>query len=231
MSWLARLKNLETPERHATKPTEPGCVGYVAPCPGILENSYMAEVPLRLLLAGPANVAPAIDHHHVDAGRTCADCLHLTRAKTCGETEAAGLDLPSRFSIWWPPEGYAADCRAFTAKVPAPAQDRPHRLTNDEGDRCHAPCWDDAEMAAFTARAERFALLGRADADDLAERLTLRDRQHDERRLCLECTWLGDTGRCLAAATGRIPGADRRLEPVQTILHCCAAFGLRKGLT
>jgi len=85
-------------------------------------------------------------------------------------------------------------------------------------------------MAAFTARAERFALLGQADGDDLAERLSLRDRDGDDRRCCLECSWLGDTGRCLAAATGRIPGADRRLEPVQTVLQRCLAFGLRKGL-
>jgi hypothetical protein len=103
-------------------------------------------------------------------------------------------------------------------------------LTNDEADRRHGPCWDDAEIAAFTVRAERIALLGRADADDLAERLTLRDREGDDRRLCLECTWLGDTGRCLAAATGRIPGADLRLEPVQTNLQRCEAFGLREGL-
>ena len=82
----------------------------------------------------------------------------------------------------------------------------------------------------MTARTARFALLGRADAEDLAERLTLRDRDGDDRRLCLECSWLGDAGRCLAAATGRIPGADRRLEPAQTILQRCAAFGLRKGL-
>ena len=107
---------------------------------------------------------------------------------------------------------------------------RPHRLTPDDADRCHAPCWDDAEMAAFTARAARFAQMGRADADDLAERLTLRDRDGDDRRLCLECSRLGDAGRCLAAASGRVPGADRRLEPVQTILQRCTAFGLRKGL-
>lgn len=116
------------------------------------------------------------------------------------------------------------------SKVPAVAPKRTLWLTNDDSDRCHAPCWDDAEIAAFTARTERFAVLGQADADDLAERLTLRDRDGDDRRLCLECTWLGDTGRCLAAATGRIPGADRRLEPVQTILQRCGAFGLRKGL-
>ncbi len=118
----------------------------------------------------------------------------------------------------------------FIGKMSAAGADRPHRLSKNEADRCHSPCWDDIEIAAFTARAERFALLGRLDADDLAERLTLRDRDGDDRRLCLECTWLGDTGRCLAAATGRIRGADRRLEPVQTILQRCDAFGLRKGL-
>ena len=112
----------------------------------------------------------------------------------------------------------------------AAAANRPHRLTKDEADRCHAPCWNDAEIAAFTTRAARFAQMGRADADDLAERLTLRDRDDDDRRLCLECTWLGDAGRCLAAASGGLPGADRRLEPVQTTFQRCVAFGLRKGL-
>ena len=162
---------------------------------------------------------------------TCAGCLHLLRRGTCGEPVAAGLlTAKEGFGIVWPPEGHGAACPAFIGKMPTAAAHRPHRLTSDEADRCHAPCWDDAEIAAFTARTERFALLGRADADDLAERLTLRDRDGDDRRLCLECTWLGDTGRCLAAATGRIPGADRRLEPVQTVLQRCGAFGLRKGL-
>ncbi len=161
----------------------------------------------------------------------CAGCLHLPRRGACGEPVAAGLlTAEEGFSIVWPPDGHGAACPAFIGKMPTAAADRPHRLASDEADRCHAPCWDEAEMAAFTARTERFALLGRADADDLAERLTLRDRDRDDRRLCLECTWLGDTGRCLAAATGRIPGADRRLEPVQTVLQRCCAFGLRKGL-
>ena len=162
---------------------------------------------------------------------TCGGCLHLLRRGTCGEPVAAGLlTAEEGFIVVWPPEGHGAACPAFLGKMPTAAADRPHRLTNDEADRCHAPCWGDAEIAAFTARTERFAVLGRADADDLAERLTLRDRDGDDRRLCVECTWLGDTGRCLAAATGRIPGADRRLEPVQTILQRCGAFGLRKGL-
>lgn len=165
------------------------------------------------------------------AARQCVDCEHFGRRGTCGEPVAAGLlTTEEGFGIVWPPEGYGVGCPAFIGKMPTAAADRPHRQTNDEADRCHAPCRDDAEIEAFTARTERFALLGRADADDLAERLTLRDRDADDRRLCLECTWLGDTGRCLAAATGRIPGADRRLEPVQTIFQRCGAFGLRKGL-
>ena len=186
-----------------------------------------------------AQVAAAVRFEREDlAGKptgasvnTCGDCLHLLRRGTCAEPVAAGLlTAKEGFGIVWPPEGHGAACPAFIGKMPTAAADRPHRLTNDEADRCHASGWDDAEIAAFTARAERFALLGCADADDLAERLTPRDRDGDDRRLCLECTWLGDTGRCLAAATGRLRGADRRLEPVQTILQRCDAFGLRKGL-
>ena len=161
---------------------------------------------------------------------TCIDCLHLLRRGTCGEPVAAGLlTAEEGFGIVWPPEGHGTACPAFIGKMPTAAADRPHRLTNDEADRCHAPCWDDAEIVAYTARTDRFALLGRADADDLAERLKLRDRDGDKRRLCLECSWLGDTGRCPAAAAGRLPGADGRLKPVQTILQRCEAFGLRKG--
>ena len=186
-----------------------------------------------------AQVAAAARFEHEDlAGdstgpsvNACGDCLHLLRRGTCGEPVAAGLLMVGEgFGIVWPPEGHGAACPAFTGEMPTAAADRPHRLTNDEAGRCHAPGWNDAEIAAFMARTARFAMMGRADADDLAERLTLRDRVGDDRRLCLECTWLGDTGRCLAAATGRIPSADRQLEPVQTTLQRCGAFGLRKGL-
>ena len=122
--------------------------------------------------------------------------------------------------------------QAEASRPPPPRRSGNPLMTPDEGDDCHAGGWDDAEIDAFKARQARFTRMGQSDADaeHLAERLTLRDRDGDDRRLCLECTWLGDTGRCLAAATGRIPGADRRLEPMQTILQRCDAFGLRKGL-
>ena len=66
---------------------------------------------------------------------------------------------------------------------------RPHRLTPEQADRCHAPCWNDDEIATFVRRHARLMSLGYSDgdADDLAERLTLRDRDGDDRRMCVEC--------------------------------------------
>lgn len=91
----------------------------------------------------------------------------------------------------------------------------------------------DAQAEAFAARLERFTLRGLSldAAEALAERLAIRDADGDDRRMCLECSYLGTTGRCIAAATGRLHGASRQLEPVQTILQRCEGFGLRKGLT
>lgn len=97
-------------------------------------------------------------------------------------------------------------------------------MTPDQGDECHACGWNDAEIEVFINRAAKFALLGKADAEHLAERLTLRDRQADDRGMCVECRELEATGRCAAARRGAIPGADRRMEPVQNILMRCSAF-------
>jgi hypothetical protein len=118
------------------------------------------------------------------------------------------------------------------ATTPTPTA-RIYRLTRSQADEAHALPWSADTIRAFGLR--RDALLrhayGNDDAHDLAELLALRDARGDDRRMCVECTHLGDRGRCLAAAAGRLPGADRRLEPVQTILMRCMAFGLRKGLT
>ena len=105
------------------------------------------------------------------------------------------------------------------------------QMTPAQGDDCHADGWDDAEIEVFMAREARFTRLGRtSDAEHLAERLTLRDREQDDRRLCLECAALADNRRCELAAQGRLPGADRRLEPVPTILQRCPGFTLAPGL-
>lgn len=106
------------------------------------------------------------------------------------------------------------------------------RLSQAQADECHAGGWGDVEILSFRKRQSLMLARGYApeDAEAMAEALTLRDRQGDDRRICLECTHLGERGRCIAASAGRIRGADRRLEPVPTILQRCEAFGLRKGL-
>jgi hypothetical protein len=99
-------------------------------------------------------------------------------------------------------------------------------------------CWPNGEgmntleIAQYSARLARFADRGMTEdeAERVADLLMRRDRNGDYRRMCIECSHLGASGRCLAAAVGRLPGVDRRLEPVPIFLQRCEAFGLRKGL-
>jgi hypothetical protein len=157
--------------------------------------------------------------------------LHLLGRGTRGGSAAAGLRTTEEgCGIVWPLDGHGAAWSASIGKVPEAPVDPHDGLLNDEADKCDPPCWDDAAISAFTARTERFAMLGRADADDLAERLILRDRQHDDRRLCLECVALSNNGHCLMAARGRMSGAARRYGPVPTVLWRCACFTLSPGL-
>jgi hypothetical protein len=86
--------------------------------------------------------------------------------------------------------------------------------------------WDDAEIAQagrYMRQADRHGF----DLD-LAERITdhlmLRDRQRDDRRMCLECSHLDRSGRCSAARAGRLPGAGRDLQPVKVALMRCPGF-------
>ncbi len=83
----------------------------------------------------------------------------------------------------------------------------------------HGPAMSTTEIDTFTARLARFTDKGLplANAEALADGLVKRDREMDDRRLCLECVHLqGGTGRwrCgkavaagvgLRAADGQIP--------------------------
>ena len=114
--------------------------------------------------------------------------------------------------------------------VGPPAAAKPARrsgypyMTPEQGDECHQGGWDDAEIESFMARSTRLNARGRADAEHLAERLTLRDRQADDRHMCLECRELDAGGRCAAARRGALTGTDRRFEPTQNIPMRCPAF-------
>lgn len=118
------------------------------------------------------------------------------------------------------------------SQSPAPTA-RIYRLTRSQADEAHREAWGANTIEAFILRRDAFLDRGcdPDDADDLAEQLALRDSRGDEARMCVECTHLGERGRCLAAAAGRLPGVDPRLEPDPTNLRRCVAFGLRKGWT
>ena len=170
----------------------------------LLNDLHSAGLVLTLTPAGDLHVAPrsALTDDHRAAIRAQRDALLLA-------------------------------LRAEAEPPPTPPRRSGNPLmTPEQGDECHAGGWGDPEIEAFQRREARFTRMGRvADAEHLAERLTLRDRQHDDRRLCLECAALADNRRCLVAARGRLAGADRRLEPVPTILQRCEGFALAPGLT
>lgn len=69
--------------------------------------------------------------------------------------------------------------------------------TREQADACHAGGWTDAEIATFIERRDRLLRWNWTDqdAEALAERLTLRDREGDDRRSCTECLH-GRASRC-----------------------------------
>ena len=58
------------------------------------------------------------------------------------------------------------------------------------------PAWTDAEIVAFEQRVARSIWLGYGNAKGRAERLLHRDRDADDRRLCVECQHAGPGWRC-----------------------------------
>ena len=115
-----------------------------------------------------------------------------------------------------------------SAAVPDPAasvsRNRPYRLSLAQADQCHVQPWDDTACARFVARVSRFLRLGidATDADDLADRLHLRDVQHDDRSTCVECTHYRP-GRCGNHHAAQLSTADVGRE-FATLLQRCPGF-------
>ena len=98
---------------------------------------------------------------------------------------------------------------------------RPYRLTKAEGDAAHAEPWNDAAIARFVARVTLFMRRGisATDADDLAERLHLRDVQGgNDRVLCLECVHL--TGRRCGNTQAAGVGRELPFDLMATLQRC-----------
>lgn len=87
-----------------------------------------------------------------------------------------------------------------------------------------AVAWSDADIALFNDRRARLIRWGwpEAEADDLAERLTLRDREGDDRVSCADCRHYrrGRCGNHAQAGIGR-PEVGRELAGM---LQRCRGF-------
>jgi hypothetical protein len=102
-------------------------------------------------------------------------------------------------------------------------------MTAEQADTCHAGGWSDSEIAAYLARRDRL-LRWRwpvAQAEALAERLTLRDREAEDRHLCIECQHCRPG---LICAAHRAAGVGRELgRALASLLQRCPAFILIGG--
>jgi hypothetical protein len=85
----------------------------------------------------------------------------------------------------------------------------------------HSTAMTGREIDTFTARLARFTDKGLSlsDGEALADKLVMRDREADERRLCLECVHLARNGLCKAVTTDGKP-----IETISTILQRCDSF-------
>jgi hypothetical protein len=167
--------------------TSPGKLKLTGPAEAVQRLTPLVAQCKTALLEALSEQA-ANDDRAATPTRTCRDCQHLTPAKTCANPVGAGLR--PHFGIVWPEPTRAATCRAFTERQrPAPepilTPEQRHRLwwgqpaTAEELER----------MVARAERGERLGLSAR-EADAAADVLHLRDRDRDDRRLCLECGWL-----------------------------------------
>lgn len=76
--------------------------------------------------------------------------------------------------------------------------------------------------------------LSEAEAERLADRLLARDRDRDDRRMCVECSHLqaraqrDGTDGCFAAEQGWLGPVGRFFSPLRTVLQRCTQFDWAK---
>lgn len=92
--------------------------------------------------------------------------------------------------------------------------------------------WGDREIARFLFRVALFTRRGLSEpeAETLADRLSERDYERDDRRMCIECKHLQRGGTCFAAKQGWLlqPKGNTRdadfFTPLQQTLQRCEGF-------
>jgi hypothetical protein len=90
--------------------------------------------------------------------------------------------------------------------------------------------WNDAEIRRFTLRVEMFSRSGfRPKAETWAEKLVYRDRDGDDRRVCVECAHMQRDHGCWKAKRGQLePGVPKDMRVMPFLLQRCPGFEWRK---
>lgn len=107
---------------------------------------------------------------------------------------------------------------------------RPHALSETELSVAHALAWDEPACKRFVDRAARLVRIGfhDSDADDLSERLHLRDVTGDDRFACVECRHYRHAVRD-DCANPVAAGARVRGPYVATMFQRCSGFSMGSG--
>jgi hypothetical protein len=137
--------------------------------------------------------APELLHHLRGAGLV----LTLTPAGGLHVAPRTALTDDHRAAIRTERDALVLALQAEAEQPPPPRRSGNPLMTPEQGDECHAGGWDDADIARFLARRHRLMRWGWAEpeAEALAERLVLRDRERDPRVACADCTHYRP-GRC-----------------------------------
>ena len=120
------------------------------------------------------------------------------------------------------PKGHIQKIDGAVANSEAPAANAP-AIDPDRWAWPHSDAWNTAEIQLFNRRAALFVRRGAGEpqAEAMADRLVNRDRDDDDRRLCLECRHLRGEGpyRCGNARAAGVH-ADLARDLVLTLQRC-----------
>lgn len=186
-------------------------------------------VPVRLVFAAPT---PAKAANSAKCEHPCGFAADFEPANglrnSANPAQSAAGDAPDSqefAGVRKPPTGPQSEHPCGSSQDSQDSQGSPPRGTMPEARDLAAVAWTDADIAAFLARRARLMRWGWAepDAERLAERLVIRDREADARVTCTDCRHYRpgrcanhagaglsapEVGRDLAAMLQRCPGFE-----------------------
>lgn len=190
----------------------------------------IGEPAKRMLAPTPANPANSANREH-----SCGLPADSVAAKRCeslrtldGAAAVAGADSQEFAAVRSMANGLQSQQPCGVSQNSQDSQRCPETTHCETlADGLSAVAWTDADIARFLDRHARLLRWGWAEpeAEKLAERLTLRDREGDDRRLCVECAHYR-FGRCRQPERA---GVAPDLGVLATMLQRCPAFAAIGG--